>query len=321
MRLGPKVHSMNRSILLSFVVLASSLFTHPCTAAEKGIFDYEGQSQAGEEVTKIVFIADAGTHGGPGNHEFMAGSMLMARELNAFYPQAWAVVRSSENWPEDLSYADAVIVALNHGGRAAEDAQIFEAVRKGAGFMAIHFGVEVNKGSQGANYASWMGGYFETFWSVNPWWQPKFEKFPEHPVARGVKPFSVRDEWYYHMRFVDGLQGVTAILSDVPPIETVQEQASDRGGNPAAFQAVSAGKPQHMAWAYDRPDGGRGFGFTGLHDHFNLGNDSFRTVLLNAVAWVSELEVPEDGVPSEAPTKEELTKLIEESREAIAAGR
>ena len=39
-----------------------------------------------------------------------------------------------------------------------------------------------------------------------------------------------------------------------------------------------------MAWAYERPDGGRGFGFTGFHKYANLENDSFRTLLLNAVA-------------------------------------
>lgn len=312
---------MSRMFSFALALVAMAAVAILASAADKDIFDYEGQAKAGDDITKIVFIGDAGTHGGPGNHEFMAGSMLMARELNAFYPKAWAVVHSSNNWPKDLSFADAVIVSLNHGGRAAEDAQIFEAVRKGAGFMAMHFGVEVNKGKQGDNYADWMGGYFETFWSVNPWWQPKFEKFPDHPISRGVKPFSVRDEWYYHMRFVDDMKGVTPILSDVPPKETASDKPSDRGGNPDVFKEITEGKAQHMAWAYDRPDGGRGFGFTGLHDHFNLGNDSFRTVLLNAAAWVSKLDVPEDGVPSKTPTKEELTKLIDESRQAIKDGK
>jgi hypothetical protein len=295
--------------------------TATALAADKDIFDYEGQAKAADDITKIVFIADAGTHGGPGNHEFMAGSMLMARELNANFPKTWAVVHSTKNWPKELDHADAVIVALNHGGPAAENAEIFEAVRKGAGFMAIHFGVEVNKGKQGQNYTDWMGGYFETFWSVNPWWTPKFEKFPDHPIARGVKPFSVRDEWYYHMRFAPDMKGVTPILSDVPPLNTTSDKPSDRGGNPDVFAEVKEGKPQHMAWAYDRPDGGRGFGFTGLHAHYNLENDSFRTVLLNAAAWVSKLAIPESGVPSKTPTHDELTKLITEAKEAIGEGK
>jgi hypothetical protein len=45
------------------------------------------------------------------------------------------------------------------------------------------------------------------------------------------------------------------------------------------------------------------------------------TVLLNAAAWVSKLEIPEEGVPSKTPTHDELTKLITEAKEAIAAGR
>lgn len=293
----------------------------PAQSAERDVFDYEGQRNAGEDVKKIVFIADAGTHGPPGNHEFMAGEMLLARQLHEVYPNVHAVVYSSKNWPKDLSHADAIIVGLNHGGRAATDDQIFAATRRGAGFMAIHYGVEVNKGEQGENYLKWMGGYFEPNWSVNPWWTPKFDKFPDHPITRGVKPFSVRDEWYYHMRFVSTLKGVTPILTAVPPLETVKKETSPRGGNPDVYKAVSAGEPQHLAWAYERPDGGRGFGFTGLHRHENLNNDSFRTILLNGVAWVTKLEIPKGGVPSKTPSKEELKDLITESRQAIKEGK
>jgi hypothetical protein len=64
--------------------------------------------------------------------------------------------------------------------------------------------------------------------------------------------------------------------------------------------------PEHLAWVYQRPDGGRGFGFTGGHVHWNWANDSFRTTILNAVVWIAGLEVPEGGVPSKAPTVEEL---------------
>lgn len=301
-----------------FRLLIGCLFiSSTALAADKGIFDYEAQKSAGDKVQKIVFIADAGTHGGRGNHEFMAGSILLARVLNEAYPNVHAVVHSTKNWPIDLSHANAIVVSLNHGQRAATDPQVVAAVKKGAGFMAIHFGVEVNKGEAGANYTRFMGGYFETFWSVNPWWTPEFKDLPEHPTARGVKPFSVRDEWYYHMRFAPDMVGVTPILSAVPPLNTVRKEPSDRGGNAAVFEEVSAGKPQVMAWAYEREDGGRGFGFTGLHNHANLGNDSFRTLLLNGVAWIAKQEIPKDGVPSKPLDKEALEKLIDEGKQAI----
>ena len=58
-----------------------------------------------------------------------------------------------------------------------------------------------------------IGGYFEMYHSVNPHWTAKFDSFPDHPITRGVKPFAINDEWYYHMRFRPEMKGVTPILS------------------------------------------------------------------------------------------------------------
>jgi hypothetical protein len=317
---------MRTSLMMLRCCAAASVLVFGLAAAvpaadvkkERDIFDYEAQ-KAARDVRKIVFIADTAPHGPRGNHEFLAGAIYMARTINANYPQAYAVVHTKDKWPKDLKHADTVIVLLNHGGSAVNPA-VKEAAERGAGFMAIHYGVEVNKGDQGQHYLKWMGGYFETFWSVNPWWTPEFKELPKHEVTRGVKPFRVNDEWYYHMRFVEGMKGVTPILAAVPPLKTVQgggKDSSARGGNPAVFEAVSAGRPQVMAWAYERPEGGRGFGFTGLHRHSNLGDDSFRTLLLNAVAWVAKLEVPAAGVPSKPLSRDDLEALIDEGKLAV----
>jgi hypothetical protein len=77
---------------------------------------------------------------------------------------------------------------------------------------------------------------------------------------------------------------------------------------------LSEEQPQHMAWAHDRPDCGGGFGFTGLHHHSNLANAGFRTVLLNALAWVAGLEIPKGGVPSKDPSDTELKKVVVEAK-------
>src|SRR5687768_4065122 len=98
---------------------------------ERDLFDYEGQ-KAAKDVKKVVLIGDAGTHGAAGNHEFVAGSLILARRIHKAYPNTWAVVHSSKNWPKDLSHADAVVVGLNHGGKAAKDPQIAAAVARGA---------------------------------------------------------------------------------------------------------------------------------------------------------------------------------------------
>lgn len=304
-------------LILAFVVSVSTVRADE--KKERDLFDYEAQ-KAAKDVKKIVFIADTAPHGPRGNHEFLAGAIYLARTINAHYPSAYAVVHTKDKWPKDLKHADTIIVLLNHGGSAVNPA-VKEAAARGAGFMAIHYGVEVTKGEQGQNYLQWLGGYFETFWSVNPWWTPDFKEFPKHEVTRGVKPFAINDEWYYHMRFVEEMKGVTPILVALPPLNTIQgegKKPSERGGNAAVYEAVAAGKKQVMAWAYERPEGGgRGFGFTGLHKHANLADDNFRMLLLNAVAWVSKLEVPANGVPSKTLSRDDLEALIDEGKLAV----
>ena len=186
---------------------------------ERDIFDYAAQ-KAASDVKKIVFVADTDAHGARGNHEFLAAAIYLARTINANYPGAYCVVYTKAKWPKDLKHADTVIVLLNHGGSAVNEA-VKEATGRGAGFMAIHYGVEVNKGEQGDSYLKWLGGYFEPFWSVNPWWTPEFKDLPHHEVTRGVKPFTINDEWYYHMRFVGDMKGVTPILAAVAPTKTI----------------------------------------------------------------------------------------------------
>lgn len=318
-----------KSIATLLAVLAITV-TSPGRAAEKDVFNYKAQHDAPAGTKRIVFIAATETHGKPGAHEFMAGGIYFARTINADYPNAFAVVypvRSRGPWPTDppidVSKADAIIVLLNHSRLAATDPRIKAAVERGAGFMAIHFGVEVEAGEQGRNFLDWIGGYFEAFWSVNPTWTADII-VGKHPTTRGVHPFSITDEWYYHMRFRDGMKGVTPILSAIPPASTMERfhgTPTSHGGNADALADVMAHKPQILAWAYDRPNGGRGFGFTGFHRFSNLTNDSFRTTLLNGIAWVSGLEIPPDGVASTTPTQEQLDELMTEAHKFRGAGR
>jgi putative membrane-bound dehydrogenase-like protein len=63
----------------------------------------------------------------------------------------------------------------------------------------------------------------------------------------------------------------------------------------------------------EREDGGRGFGFTGGHFHMNWGDDNFRKVVLNALLWISKVEVPAGGVASSV-TEEELMENLDPKR-------
>ncbi len=177
--------------------------------------------------------------------------------------------------------------------------------KKGVGIGAIHYGVEVPKGASGDHFLNWLGGYFETDWSVNPTWVAEYKQLPQHPVTRGVKPFNIRDEWYFHMRFPENMKSVTPILSAVPPASTMDAAKAPRR-QPIVRDEVAKGLPQHTSWVTERADGGRGFGFCGGHYHWNWGNDQVRKLMLNMICWIAKVDVPADGVPSKTPTADDL---------------
>src|SRR5256885_7167668 len=61
-----------------------------------------------------------------------------------------------------------------------------------------------------------------------------------------------------------------------------------------------------MAWAFERADGGRSFGFTGGHVHNNWANEDYRRLMVNAILWSAKIDVPAEGakVRSEEHTSE-----------------
>ncbi len=260
---------------------------------------------------KIVLVAGGPSHG-PGDHEHRAGCLLLARCLESVPGITTVVV--SNGWPADVSvFNDAAAIAVfSDGGGGHPFVQgdrlkvIGDLMAKGVGLGCIHYAVEVPKDRGGKEFLSWIGGYFETDWSVNPFWEAEFKTFPDHPVTRGVKPFKAYDEWYYHMRFQEGMKGVTPILSALPPAETLNRPDGPHSNNPHVRKAVLENKePQHVMWVYERPDGGRGFGFTGGHAHKLWGGPDYRKVVLNALLWIAKVDVPPDGVEC-SPTPEEL---------------
>jgi type 1 glutamine amidotransferase len=261
-----------------------------------------------QERKKIVLVAGPRSHG-YGSHEHNAGCLLLAKSLNESMPGVYATAYLN-GWPKDptaFDNADAIAIYCDGGGghvvmRHLE--QVDELAKKGVGIATIHYAVEVPKGKPGDYMLNWTGGYFETFWSVNPHWKAEFKKLPEHPITRGVKPFWMDDEWYYHMRFVENMENVTPILTAVPPDSTRKRRDGAHSGNPHVRARM--GMPEHVAWAYERPGGGRGFGFTGGHWHWSWASNDFRKLVLNGLVWIAGAEVPPDGVPSKTPSIEEL---------------
>ena len=222
----------------------------------------------------ILLLAGKQSHG-PGEHEHNAGMLLFKKCLDESGLPVTTTAHLSAEWPsaEELAKADTIVFYSDGGGghfllKDDHLEQVAKEMKRGAGFVCLHYAVEYPADKGGPQALDWMGGFFEANWSVNPHWMADFTALPKHPVSNGVKPFATNDEWYFHMRFAGSEKGRrTDVLSAVAPDSTMSRKDGAHEGNPTVREAVAAKKPQTTAWAFERADGGRGFGFTGGHFH------------------------------------------------------
>jgi type 1 glutamine amidotransferase len=276
-------------------VLTLALATAQLTAQLPGHDPYD-QSKVPLEVdapdpslAKIVLVAGRQSHG-PGDHEFYSGTAILMKCLKQT-AGVWPVM-ARDGWPQNEAVfkgAKSVVLYMDgRGGHPVTKGDRMELVQKliddKAGFVNLHYAVDYEK-KPGERILTWLGGFYDAETSINPHWDATFATMPDHPITRGVRPFTIRDEWYYNIRFAPGMKNVTPILVATPPDAT--RRTADAKKYP--------GRAEVVAWAFERPDGGRGFGFTGGHTHKNWGDDNFRRLVVNAILWSARVEVPPVG--------------------------
>ena len=278
------------SILSVFWVLLSSLIAKP-SGGHKIVFLYGDRSHAS------------------GDHEFQAGSHLLAKHLNVQNEiEVQAVVNAG--WPEDeriLEDADAIVIyadgtkVIGHGWEKMD--QLVREKKVGVVFMhyAVHPSVE-----QGEKYyLPWIGGFFKNGVSVNPFWRAKIKPMKGHETANGVGPIDAVDEFYFKIHYhKDALPLGTATPNEKNLLRV--NNVWTRDGYLAKDQS------QALLWGIVRPDGGRGVGFTGGHHHRNWAIDGYRQLVLNSIIWAAGLEVPATGVPTYKVTEEELNEKLDD---------
>ncbi|MBI4603684.1 MAG: ThuA domain-containing protein [Planctomycetes bacterium] len=214
-----------------------------------------------------------------------------------------------KGWPADpraLDGADAVVLISDGGDRLETDhplyvgdrlEQLEAQIRRGCGLVNLHW-TTFHPSRFHDRVTESLGGYFdyETGPGEREWfskiehgtWDVRLPR-PEHPIARGARPFRLQEEMYYNLKF----QGGDPRLAPVAAI--------DRG---SGLEGV-------VGWAIERAGGGRAFGFTGGHFFENWWIADYRRLLLNGIAWAAGAEVPEGGVE---------TVLDERSRVTIVTG-
>ena len=246
---------------------------------------------------KILLVAGKPSHP-PGAHEFNAGMYILDKSLRQNPGVDPVIVKNG--WPDDESAfegARTIVFYMDGGARhPILDGQRLETLsrlmQKGVGMACLHYAVEVPKERGGPALLDWIGGFYERPYSQNPHNDVEVTRASAgHPISRGWKSFRGADEWYYRIRFRPEDERVTPILTtllpkDSPNLETI-------------------------AWAVQRADGGRGFGFTGGHFHHNWGLADQRRMVVNAILWTAKVEIPAGGANCDI-TAEDLKQNLDD---------
>jgi trehalose utilization protein len=281
------LHARRVCALLVCLLLAYALPTvesaDPGPKLPKGV-TLEEQPRDAKQV-KIVLVAGSNAFKA-GEHEYVGGCAVLM-DLLRQTPGVFPVL--ALDWPknaETFAGARAVVFFFDGGdkhGVLKDDrvTQVQKLADAGAGLVQLHQAIDYPK-DLGDRARGWSGAAWEKGYSQRAHWVYEFKAFPDHPIARGVKPFTIDDGWLYKLRFVPDKKGVTPLLRTVSP--------KTPGAKLDADDAI-------VSWAYDRPAGGRAFTFTGCHLHKSFAEEGYRRFLVNGILWAAGVEIPKDGAP------------------------
>jgi type 1 glutamine amidotransferase len=211
----------------------------------------------------------------------MAGLRILERILGRVPGLEVKVVRADGPWregPELIRKADGVVLYLAEGAKWVSGdpqrlAAFNELAKRGGGLAALHWAIGTKDAKPIDAFVKLLGGCHG-----GP--DRKYQILtaeaqvadPAQPMTAGIKNFQARDEFYYRLKFVKaaGLHPVLRV-----PID---------------------GQPETVAWAWERPDGGRSFGFSGLHFHENWRLPEYRRLAAQGVLWTLRLPIPKAGL-------------------------
>jgi len=237
---------------------------------------------AAEKPKRVLLLAGKSSHG-PDAHEHMPGMKVLAKSL-AGIPGLKAEIHDvAGKWPEGpklIKKADGIVMYLDEGSRWEQEdpkrqAALAELKARGGGVVALHWAV----GGKDAKYIPFHlalvggchGGPDRKYTHADV---DLALAAPNHPITAGIKPFRLKDEYYYQLKWPKEGK-VTPLLT-----ATIEKQPD-----------------QAVAWAFERPDGGRSFGFVAMHFHKNWSLVPCRRLIAQGVLWTVELPVPKERLP------------------------
>ncbi len=241
---------------------------------------------------KLVLLSQGPDGHPPQTHEYLAGQKILQLCLKKVAGLEVSIVNADEPWrdgPEVLAGADGAVLFLSEGAKwLHQDPRRLAAFQKLAarkgGLASIHW-------AMGTRDAKNIDGFVQLFGGCHGGPERKYKvlstdlQLANHPITTGIKPFQVREEFYYRLK-------VPKLANSWQPI----------------IKAEIDGQQETVAWAWERPDGGRSFGFSGLHFHDNWRLPEYRRLLAQGVLWTLRLPIPPAGLPVAIGEKDLLTK-------------
>jgi type 1 glutamine amidotransferase len=239
--------------------------------------------------TRRILLIGQSPDGHPwATHEYMAGQQILAKLLSQVNGVQTILVNADEPWkagPELIDGADAVVIFVSQGAKWLHEsptrlAAMKKLAARGGGFMALHWGMGTQDAKNITEFVKLVGGCHggpdRKYKVVDV---KATVATPKHPIMRGVSSFEIHEEFYYRLKFPQPKNSITPLLR--VPID---------------------GETHTVAWAWNRPDGGRSFGFSGLHFHINWNQPQYRRMIGQAALWILKVD-PQKDLSFEAPAK------------------
>lgn len=227
--------------------------------------------------TRILLIGKNPDHA-YGTHMYMHVCGVLAKCLE-LTPRVEAVV--SNGWPKEpstLKGVKAIVVYTSPGAELLLEGPhriaVDKLMQQGVGLVTIHWASSINQKDLerlGPTWFGYLGGTWVSNVGLSGGKSTLKQLRPEHPICRGWQEYEIDDEYY-----------LNPTIKKATPLLQVKERK---------------GSEVIVGWAYERPDGGRSFATTLGHPYKNFQMPAFRKMLVNAILWSAQVEVPTAGAP------------------------
>ncbi|MDX1944622.1 MAG: ThuA domain-containing protein [Pirellulaceae bacterium] len=250
-------------------------------------------SSAAEPPKRLLLLSQQPDGHPPSTHEYAAGQRVLAKLLAGVPELEITHAAADGDWPAGpdlLAKADGVVLFVSEGAKwlnsdPARRAAFAELAGRRGGLAVLHWGMGTKDAANiepfVALFGACHGGPDRKYKVLDA---AEIHIAAEHPVVAGLADFRLKEEFYYALKRAPEAE-------DLVPLVTVRVDDAE----------------QMVGWAWQRPKGGRSFGFSGGHFHANWGRPEYQRLIAQGVLWTLGLTPPQSDFP--APLEERDLKL------------